>query len=147
MPVLRIGRTPESGLPLLDPEVSRNHAELRMESQGLILTDLGSSNGTFIGTERLLANQPHLLSDGTTFRIGPFLLTYRVSKPTAQSQEGEDEPQPTEQVAVVVPVPVAPAPTGRQQVPQPAKPVSRHPLDEQDGIYRQYLPDIFQEND
>ena len=148
MPVIRIGRTPENGLSLSHQMVSRAHAELRMEPQGLILTDLGSSNGTFIGTQRLLPNQPHVLTDGTTFRIGPFLLTYQAAKPAEQPQEREDEPeQPTQEVAADVPAPVAPTPFTQQQVPQPTMPVPRRPLDEPDSIYRQYLPDIFQEND
>ena len=77
MPVLSIGRGPESGLPLPHALVSRRHAELRTGPQGPILTDLGSSNGTFIGKERLLPNQPRVLVDGAVFRIGPYTLTYR----------------------------------------------------------------------
>ena len=107
MPVIRIGRTPENGLSLSDPMVSRAHAELRMELQGLILTDLGSSNGTFIGTQRLLPNQPHVLTPGATFRIGPFLLTYQASKPAMQPQGQEDEPQIKQEAqTAVIPVPV-----------------------------------------
>src|SRR5205807_6447131 len=45
------------------------------------------------------------------------------------------------------PVPVEVSPPALQQVPQPIKAVSRRPLDEPESIYRQYLPDIFQEND
>src|SRR5437764_15246458 len=90
MPVLRIGRTPENGLALPHPMISRNHAELRMGQQGPMLTDLGSSNGTFIGDQRLLPNQPRVLTDGITFRIGPYLLTYQASKPSAPPQREED---------------------------------------------------------
>jgi len=129
--------------------VSRAHAELRMEPRGLILTDLGSSNGTFIGTQRLLPNQPHVLTHGTTFRIGPFLLTYQASKPAMQPQEKEDEVQPRQEeyATVPVPVPVEVSPPILQQVPQPTKPVPRHSINEPDSIYRHYLPDSIQEND
>jgi phage tail-like protein len=147
MPVIRIGRTPENGLSLSHQMVSRSHAELRMDAQGLTITDLGSSNGTFIGTQRLLPNQPHILTDGTTFRIGPFLLTYQASQPASQLQESEDEQQPLQEPAEVVAVPIEVSPPALQQVPQPIKPVPTRPLDEPDSIYRRYLPDIFQEND
>jgi phage tail-like protein len=149
MPVLRIGRTPENGLSLADPMVSRAHAELHMEPQGLILTDLGSSNGTFIGTQRLLPNQPHILTQGTTFRIGPFLLTYQASTPSMQPGEKEDEVEPDQEefATIPVPAPVEVSPPTLQRAPQPTRPVHRRSVDEPDSIYRQYLPDIFQEND
>jgi phage tail-like protein len=149
VPIIRIGRTPDNGLSLSHQMVSRAHAELRLEPGGLMLTDLGSSNGTFIGTRRLLPNQPQVIPDGGTFRIGPFLLTYQSAKAAAQPQEEEDEQQPTQGLVakVPVPVPVAPEPPTLQQVPQPTRPVPRRPLDERDSIYRHYLPDIFQEND
>ena len=166
MPILRIGRTPESGLPLPDREVSRSHAELRMEPQGPILTDLGSSNGTFIGNQRLLPNQPHVLADGATFRIGPFLLTYQGSKlPSSPGEESESDTQglpigvqdlgrgqplqPAPRVVGPVPIEISgagasSAPTTRSQAPRPP---SRRPLEEPNSIYSRYLPDIFQEDD
>ena len=153
MPVLSIGRGPESGLPLSHALVSRRHAELRLGPQGPILTDLGSSNGTFIGNERLLPNQPHVLVDGTTFRIGPYQLTYRVPKLAAHAWEPEDEQEPAAELTTValpsapVPIPVPVRAPILPGPPQPAKPAPRSPAEEPDGLYRRYLPDIFQEND
>ena len=165
MPVLSIGRGPESGLPLPHALVSRRHAELRTGPQGPILTDLGSSNGTFTGKERLLPNQPRVLVDGTVFRIGPYTLTYQASKPAAHPRETEDEQQPerpeqpeqSEQPEPELPtVAVAPAPAPApvpvkvpvlSGPPQAIKPAPGSLAGEPDGIYRRYLPDIFQEND
>jgi phage tail-like protein len=147
MPVLRIGRGPENGLPLPHQMVSRNHAELRMEPQEPILTDLGSTYGTFIGAERLLPNQPRVLKDGTTFRLGPYSLTYQVSKPSAHPLEPKDEQQPEQALPAVTPVPVAaPVPVLPQAL-QPSKSALRSPTDGLDGNYLRYLPDIFQGND
>src|SRR5258706_3799922 len=147
-PVLTIGRLPENGLALPDDHrVSRNHAELRLGPQGPILTDLGSSNGTFIGDQQLLPNQPRVLVDGTSFRIGRYTLTYRASGSMARPMEAEDEPQssaePTAVVPVIAPAPVPVAPVPIAQAPQPAKPATRYPADAADSIYRHYLPDIF----
>jgi pSer/pThr/pTyr-binding forkhead associated (FHA) protein len=44
---LVLGRALSSDLPVLDPTVSRRHAELTVEPSGVVLKDLGSSNGPF----------------------------------------------------------------------------------------------------
>ncbi len=50
---LRIGRGRESDLVLRDPKASRTHAELAYQPDGsAVLTDLGSSNGTWINGRR-----------------------------------------------------------------------------------------------
>lgn len=146
MPVLRIGRTPESGLMLDSHLVSRNHAEVRVTPQGTALTDLGSSNGTFIGTQRLLPNQPRLLTDGTSFRIGPYILTYRASTAEAQTQVEEEEMPRIEEQATLPPQPQE---TRKQPVaqPKPEPPARRPPERELTSLYTRYLPDIYQEND
>jgi hypothetical protein len=43
---LVIGRLPECGVVLADSNVSRRHAELRRSGDTVVLTDLGSTNGT-----------------------------------------------------------------------------------------------------
>jgi hypothetical protein len=50
--------------------VSRRHAALHWSEDRLALTDLGSTNGTYINHRRLSANQPHLLRDGDEIRFG-----------------------------------------------------------------------------
>ncbi len=89
MPVLTIGRTPDNGLPLIDPQVSRYHAELQLSAEGAVLTDLDSAHGTFVDDIRLLPHQPHRLTASTWFQIGPFLLTYRTAHPAAASDATE----------------------------------------------------------
>src|SRR5215211_2837852 len=74
---LTIGRTPDNDLALPVAQVSRRHAEIQIEKQGPVLTDLGSVNGIFIGGLRLLPHQPRLLTDGEAFEIGPYLVFYR----------------------------------------------------------------------
>lgn len=144
MPVLRIGRTPENGLMLDDHKISRNHAEIRQGSQGATLTDLGSSNGTFIGDQRLPPQLPYLLTDGTSFRIGSYLLFYRTSE-VGLPETDEPAPPPTE-------LPTLPAESG---IPaealagsqRAARPAGRTPERRLVSMYTRYLPDIYQEND
>jgi Protein of unknown function (DUF3662)/Inner membrane component of T3SS, cytoplasmic domain len=57
---LVIGRLPECGVVLADSNVSRRHAELRRAGDTVVLTDLGSTNGTRVNgapiRERILAS-------------------------------------------------------------------------------------------
>jgi adenylate cyclase len=50
---LVLGRALSSDLPVLDPTVSRRHAELTVEPSHVGLKDLGSSNGTFVNGSRV----------------------------------------------------------------------------------------------
>src|SRR5581483_10973961 len=51
-PVL-VGRDPGAQLQLTDPEVSALHLELRAIAEGILVKDLGSTNGTFVGPVRV----------------------------------------------------------------------------------------------
>lgn len=50
---LVLGRALSSDLPVLDPTVSRRHAELTVEPARVLVKDLGSSNGTFVNGQRV----------------------------------------------------------------------------------------------
>jgi ABC-type multidrug transport system ATPase subunit/pSer/pThr/pTyr-binding forkhead associated (FHA) protein len=72
-----IGRNPQTDIPLASPIVSWGHARLDLTDQGHVLTDLGSTNGTFVNGERLM--QPRLLQPDDVVRIGPFTLVYETT--------------------------------------------------------------------
>ncbi len=71
--VITIGRLPDSVMTLEDPNVSRNHAEIRPSGSGFVLADLGSTNGTKINgvkiSERVLQDGDELTFGATTFRF------------------------------------------------------------------------------
>jgi pSer/pThr/pTyr-binding forkhead associated (FHA) protein len=50
--------------------VSRLHASLQSTENGVILVDLGSTNGTFLHEENLTAHESSCLESGDTFRLG-----------------------------------------------------------------------------
>jgi len=50
---IRIGRAPECELVLKDSRVSRRHARLHARDGVLVLTDLGSTNGTLVNGHRV----------------------------------------------------------------------------------------------
>jgi len=66
-----IGRSKECDVRLTgDSQLTRQHARLAVENSRIILTDLGSNNGTFVEGERLAPNTPVTLSDAQVFQLG-----------------------------------------------------------------------------
>lgn len=57
-------------IPLRDPGVSRRHAMLHREADGVSVMDLGSTNGTSVNGEELPPNSRRMLKDGDTITIG-----------------------------------------------------------------------------
>lgn len=70
-----IGRNPECALVLDDDYASGRHCRLFPGSDGWLVEDLSSTNGTFIGRDRLTSPQP--VEVGTTLRIGKTVLELR----------------------------------------------------------------------
>lgn len=62
-----IGRSSAADIQVDDSGVSRKHVEFRITPQGVILTDLGSTNGTFVEGHRV---QAATLLDGNQITIG-----------------------------------------------------------------------------
>lgn len=54
----------------LDRGISRAHARLHLEGNRLYLTDLGSTNGTFVAGKRLTPNEPQMIRKGDEISLG-----------------------------------------------------------------------------
>lgn len=76
-PQLSLGRGAQNDVVLDDDNVSRQHVRLERTAEGWQVVDLGSTNGTFLGDNRLLADLPEPWGPSQTLRIGPFFLTHR----------------------------------------------------------------------
>ncbi len=48
-----VGRAPTCDIPIIDPTISRRHAEIRCTDGAVAVRDLGSSNGTFVNGTRV----------------------------------------------------------------------------------------------
>lgn len=77
-PVVLVGRGPQADIRLSDPAVSRRHAELRLDTDPPVVTDLNSTNGTRLNG--VLVNTAPL-ADGDRIAVGETLLVYHTPAP------------------------------------------------------------------
>lgn len=68
VPVVNIGRADFNDIVLAEPSVSTSHAKLQRRDNIWVLSDLGSTNGTFVEGE--LVTGETALTPGTTLRFG-----------------------------------------------------------------------------
>jgi hypothetical protein len=71
--VVNIGRHSENDLTLMDPHISRHHAQLRVINQQYVLFDVGSTGGVFLNDRKV--SQSRLYS-GDVIRLGTSNLIY-----------------------------------------------------------------------
>jgi hypothetical protein len=69
-----IGRSPSSDIFLDDVTVSREHAVVLRRSEGVVLRDLGSLNGTYVNRRRIESEER--LEDGDEVQVGKFRLAF-----------------------------------------------------------------------
>jgi pSer/pThr/pTyr-binding forkhead associated (FHA) protein len=70
-----LGRNPECTLVLDDDFASGRHARIYRRDDGWFVEDLGSTNGTYLGTSKL--TEPMPLEVGSTLRIGKTIFELR----------------------------------------------------------------------
>jgi pSer/pThr/pTyr-binding forkhead associated (FHA) protein len=73
---LVIGRLPECGVVLQDANVSRRHAELRRNGEAVVVTDLGSTNGTRVNGAPV---REQILSSGDEVSVGSTRLVFEMT--------------------------------------------------------------------
>jgi hypothetical protein len=73
-----IGRDPHNYLVLQDPGVSRFHARIVRRRNALLISDLGSTNGTFVNGERLRPQSAFPLAEGDEVRMGATILELKL---------------------------------------------------------------------
>lgn len=76
-----VGRKPDASLSIPSQTVSRDHAELTVVDRGMLLRDLGSTNGTFVNGVRI--EQPCTVHHGDLLQFGQ--VVFRVVQQSAES--------------------------------------------------------------
>jgi serine/threonine protein kinase len=69
--VTSIGRGQNCVIVINDHQISRLHAEINFQNESWLLTDLSSTNGSFVNEARLAPGQPVRLNPGDALRFGP----------------------------------------------------------------------------
>ncbi len=135
-----------------DPDVSRRHAEIQISNGDIAISDLGSTNGTFVNGERI--DQPRTLRDGDEVRIGAVVWRLRapagatriagtmdapgagaatpsqattVRPATAPAPEPEEPPTSPQPAASEPATPATPEPAAAPATPEPAAPAAAEP--------------------
>jgi hypothetical protein len=86
---LTIGRAPDNGLVLADSRASRHHARLYGRRGALILTDLGSTNGSWVNDRRI---DEMALGEGDQVRIGDTILVVESVDPAEPAESSPERP-------------------------------------------------------
>lgn len=74
--MISIGRLPECEITLVDPNVSRRHAEIHPRGDGFVLVDLGSTNGSTVNGVPVVERE---LRDGDELGFGNIRLIFQAS--------------------------------------------------------------------
>jgi signal transduction histidine kinase len=81
--ILQLGRDSANAVQVHDSEVSRHHAELRRSDRDYAISDLNSSNGTFVNGRRV---RQQTLASGDQVQVGGTLMLY-----TGPGEEPEED--------------------------------------------------------
>ena len=123
---LTIGRAPDNVLVLNDPQAGRHHAVIRRQGLGYAITDLNSTNKTFVRGQAILAQVPCTLQSGDSIRIGETVFEYfgeNSATPTiAPTKAAEPPVAPPIPPTVAAPSPAAPRIPPTVAAPSPATP-------------------------
>lgn len=98
-----VGRAPNSDIPIIDPTVSRRHAEVECVDGGVRVRDLGSSNGTFIDGAPI---QEGFLPTGSAVTFGKVDFTLEPVAAPRPAPAPSAEPTPPSTATIVRQLPV-----------------------------------------
>ena len=87
VPIVNVGRADYNDVVLPDPSVSTSHAKLQRRDDVWVLSDVGSTNGSFVENERVVGEVA--LSPGATLRFGEVSLLWEpFDAPTGKRDAG-----------------------------------------------------------
>jgi ABC-type multidrug transport system ATPase subunit/pSer/pThr/pTyr-binding forkhead associated (FHA) protein len=129
--IYRIGRDPKSDIVVADSRVSWRHGVLRLDGDTWILEDVGSTNGTFIGSQRIDRTPiaadciVHLgnAEDGPVLRCVPQAAAPSAAPSMPETPAADDRLEPgASRIAELSPPDAPPQPEALQQPEAPYQP-------------------------
>jgi pSer/pThr/pTyr-binding forkhead associated (FHA) protein len=124
VPVVNIGRGDYNDVVIADPSVSTMHAKLQRRDTVWVLTDLGSTNGTYVEGERLTGEVP--LGPGSTLKFGDVAALFEPLDESASTGR-PDSTRMMPRVDAEAPRPAPAAPAQRQDSAPAADPLPEIP--------------------
>jgi serine phosphatase RsbU (regulator of sigma subunit) len=106
-----IGRTAPSDVAIASPEISRKHCRIELRGDVALLSDLGSTNGTFVDGARI--DRPMRLRSGARFMLGSFAIRYDRRDLSEMAEEAEltaDLKRAEDYVRAILPQPIGDGP-------------------------------------
>jgi adenylate cyclase len=117
-----VGRTPECQIILSDPSISRNHAKVIADDDGVRVVDLKSKNGTQINGVKVMEAE---LNDGDRIHLGKFEITFTGA---LESRVVLDDDKPLSEEAGTIVRSVGEVSRLLEEVPTPKEPTDRRPV-------------------
>lgn len=71
-----MGRSDDTDVPIPEYSISKRHCFFDFLPEGIMVTDCGSTNGTFVGVHRLAPGDQALVRDGDTLSLGRFAFRF-----------------------------------------------------------------------
>jgi hypothetical protein len=143
---VRLGRTLPAEIVLQDPRISRVHVELQVRDGGLVVRDLGSTNGTFVDGARIPGEMR--LQLGAGLRVGGHLLTYelRSRRELVQARHLEDDlERASRYVRALLPPPIGTVPVQTSWLLRPSSKLGGDALGHLEldgGAFASYVLDV-----
>ncbi len=81
-----VGRNPSCDLPIASSQVSRKHCWVHCEGGDYVVSDLGSTNGTYVNEQRVIGTRA--LKSGDEIRVGDKTITFCIADSSFGSLPG-----------------------------------------------------------
>jgi adenylate cyclase len=117
-----IGRTPECQIILRDPSISRNHAKIIADAEGVRVVDLKSKNGTQVNGVKVMEA---VLNNGDRVHLGKFEITFTDA---LESKVVLDDDKPLSEEAGTIVRSVGEVSRLLEEVPAPKEPTDKRPV-------------------
>ena len=83
-----IGRHTDNDCIVNDPTISRKHAEITFENDVFVISDLGSTGGTYVNNKRI---EKSVLNSGDIILLGRYPMMFMYEDPGMIQQHNEEE--------------------------------------------------------